>query len=172
MLNLNGVFLYQFNLTPTPSPCPPTDMAPLWVFLDPFSWPNLLEAKSLYPFHTFSQLLFFKRFPVSLDWTEKKIFSHWPFCEFRPKIEFKQLKKFEMTVKVSETFMLCWTSSLEYIKTIRLNLNRYFRIQPPIPSNFMFKIFPKVYHTFGHTRTSNYRPTDKRRPPGEPQGIS
>ena len=62
-----------------------------------------------------------------------------------------------MTVKVSETFMLCCTISLEYIKTIRLNLNRYFLIQPPIPSNFIFKILPKVYHTFGHTRTSIYR---------------
>ena len=67
----------------------------------------LLNAKSLYPFHTFSQLLFFKIFPVSLDWTEEKIFSDWPFCKFPPKIVFKQLKKFEITVKVSETFMLC-----------------------------------------------------------------
>ena len=76
-----------------------------------------------------------------------------------------------MTVKVSETFMFCLTSSLEYIKTIRLYLNRYFRIRPGMSSNFIFKIFPKVYHTFGHTRTSIYRPTDKWRPLEEPQGF-
>ena len=95
------------SLTPTPSPWSAAVHCSFMSFLDPFSLPNLIKTKSLNPFHTFSQLLFFKRFPVSLDWTEKKIFSHWPFCEFRPKIEFKQLKKFEMTVKVSETFMLC-----------------------------------------------------------------
>ena len=39
------------------------------------------------------------------------------------------------------------------MKTIRLYLNRYFRIWPRMPSNFILKIFPKVYHTFGHTRT-------------------
>ena len=33
----------------------------------------------------------------------------------------------------------------------------------------MFKIFPEVYNTFGHTRTSFLQFTDKRRPPGQPQ---
>ena len=137
---------------------------PLYEFFRPFPIIECSRGKIVIPLSYIFTTFIFQRFPVSLDWTEKKIFSHWPFCEFRPKIEFKQLKKFEMTVKVSETFMLCWTSSLEYIKTIRLNLNRYFQIQPPIPSNFIFKIFPKVYHTFGHTKTSFSRPTDKRRP--------
>ena len=34
---------------------------------------------------------------------------------------------------------------------LNCKVNRYVRIRPPMPSNFIFKIFPKVYHTFGHT---------------------
>ena len=41
-----------------------------------------------------------------------------------------------------------------------------------MPSNFNFKLYPKVYHTFGHTRKAILPFKDKRRPPGEPQGNS
>ena len=75
-----------------------------------------------------------------------------------------------MTMKISEIFMLCWTSPWKYINTIKLNLHLYFRIRPGIPLHFIFNIFPKVYHTFGHTRTSILRLTDERRLPGGPEG--
>ena len=43
----------------------------------------------------------------------------------------------------------------------RIYVNRYFRIQPPIPSNFILKIFQKAYLTFGNNMTSFLQPTDK-----------
>ena len=46
------------------------------------------------------------RFSSKFCQTEKKFIFHWPFCEFRPKIEFKRLNKFRMTVKIPETFWL------------------------------------------------------------------
>ena len=55
------------------------------------------------------------------------------------------------------------------MKTIRLYPDRYFRIQHRLPSNIILTIF-SVYHAFGHKITSFLRCTDKRRPPGEPQG--
>ena len=50
-----------------------------------------------------------------------------------------------MTVKFSERNSSL-KGPLEYIKIIKLYLERYFLIRP---SNFIFTIFSKVYHTFG-----------------------
>ena len=59
----------------------------------------------------------------------------------------------------------------EYIKIIKLYLKRYFRIRPRKPSNFIFTIFSKVYHTFGHTRTYFVAINNKPRPPGAGMGM-
>ena len=48
-------------------------------------------------------------------WTENKLIAHWSFFEFRPIIKCKSLLKSKMTVKRSETFMLCSTGRLEYL---------------------------------------------------------
>ena len=56
-----------------------------------------------------------------------------------------------MTLKFSENSLLYLRDPSEYIKIIKLYLKRYFRIRQPRPSNLIFTIFSKVYHTFGHT---------------------
>ena len=37
---------------------------------------------------------------------------------------------------------------------------------------YCFEDFPNIYHTFGHTRATFIPFTEKRRPPGQPQGNS
>ena len=68
--------------------------------------------------------------------------------------------------------MLYLSGPSEYIKIIKLYLKRYFLIRPRRPSDFIFTIFSKVYHTFGHTRTSFAGLTDNPRLSGEPEGNS
>ena len=48
------------------------------------------------------------RLPFKFFWSEKKVISLWPFCEFCPKIEFQRFWKFKITQKIPETCMLCW----------------------------------------------------------------
>ena len=66
-----------------------------------------LRVKILIPiFKTFTAFVLF-RFCTEKRLAEKKMVSHRPIWEFHPKIEFKRLRKFKMTVKFSENFMLC-----------------------------------------------------------------
>ena len=107
---------------------------------------------------------------LKIELEQVKDISHWPFCEFCPRIEFKRLWNFKLMAKLSETFMWCWKGPWEYKRIFRLYLHRYFRIRPRMSSNFSFAIFPKVYLTFQHNITPFSQSIDRRRPPGEAQG--
>ena len=131
---------------------------------------EFLDPKWLYPPKTVWLLLSFSDCPLKIFGPRKKIFLTSSLANFAQKIEFKGSKNFKMTVKIPETFIKCWTGSWDYIKTIRLYSNRYTRILQRMPSNIVLKIFPNIYHTFGHTRATFIPFTEKRRPPGQPQG--
>ena len=120
------------------------------------------------------------------------------FLTFSTKAARQQIVKYLISEPLSENRPKCvpegiWDISSDYIFTndhpgrslttarptgktwTDLNIfrfKRYTRIWSRMPSNFTLTIFSKVYHTFGYTRASYLRLTDKRRPPREPRGNS
>ena len=64
---------------------------------------TLIPAKKTFAIYSFTD------YRQNLLEPRKKLTPHWPFGEFCPKIEIKSLQKFQMTIKIPETFMECLT---------------------------------------------------------------
>ena len=67
-----------------------------------------------------------------------------------PRNRIQAAVKNKMTVKFSENFMLFWRGPWEYVKIIKFYINRYFRVRPWTPPNFIVKMFPNVWFVWAH----------------------